>query len=164
MLAMLAQGPAHGFALARRLGPDGDIGRIYMVRRPLVYRALDRLIELGLAEEERTEPGAAGPKRQVIAITTAGRRRSTRWLYEPVEHIRDLRLEFLVKIRLLAQSRRDPHRLIDAQRQVLKPVVDQLTQGAPSGRSRDVVDLWRRHQAQAAWDFLSHLANDPHYQ
>ena len=63
VLAVLVEAPIHGFAIAKELRPDTDLGRILTVHRPLVYRALDRLVAAGLAEPHHTEPGAAGPTR-----------------------------------------------------------------------------------------------------
>ena len=73
VLALLVEGPAHGFALAKHLQPDADLGRVVSVHRPLVYRALDRLVAAGLAESHHTEPGRAGPRRAVHGATTEGR-------------------------------------------------------------------------------------------
>ena len=47
VLALIVEGPTHGFAIARDLGRDGAMGRVYEVSRPLVYRAVDRLVEAG---------------------------------------------------------------------------------------------------------------------
>ena len=38
-LGVLYQGPMHGFAIASRLKPDGDIGRVWSLSRPLTYRS-----------------------------------------------------------------------------------------------------------------------------
>ncbi len=73
VLGMLAEGPSHGFALSKSLQADGEIGRVCKVRRPLVYRALDRLVETGYAEPVATEKGDAGPQRVIHRITRRGR-------------------------------------------------------------------------------------------
>ena len=43
-LALLTEEATHGFALARTMAPDGEVGRVWSLRRPLVYRALETLI------------------------------------------------------------------------------------------------------------------------
>ena len=40
-LGLLYSGPSHGFAIAARLKPGSDIGRIWSLTRPLTYRALE---------------------------------------------------------------------------------------------------------------------------
>src|SRR5262245_30857708 len=92
VLGVLAERPTHGFAIARTLSPTGSVGRVLTVRRPLVYRALDRLVDIGLAQPVHSEPGEAGPQRVIHKATPNGRRRLNRWLDEPVQHIRDLRI------------------------------------------------------------------------
>lgn len=156
VLALLAEQPAHGFALARQLRAHGDIGRILTVHRPLVYRALDRLVDAQLAEPQHTEPGDAGPNRTVHRITDAGRRALDQWLREPVQHVRDLRIEFLVKMRLTERARRDPAPLVVAQYDALADTLDNLTHLDPDA---DIVDEWRRYNAQAATRFLTQLAS-----
>lgn len=156
VLALLAEGPAHGFALARELEAGSDLGRILTVRRPLVYRALDRVVTAGLAEPHHTEPGTAGPNRTVHVVTTTGRRAVRRWLDRPVDHVRDLRIEFLAKLRLRARSGRDPAELVVAQRRALADTLEgllALEDGA------DEVDLWRHHNAAAVAAFLDDLAD-----
>ena len=152
---MLAEGPNHGFALARLLGANGEVGTVLTVRRPLVYRALDRLVVAGLAAERHREPGAAGPDRTVYRVTPLGRRRLARWLHQPVEHIRDLRVEFLAKLVLLKRSGQSPAALISAQRRALAPTLAALNQ---PGALQTEVELWRRHNARAAASFLDALA------
>ncbi|MGF1599219.1 MAG: PadR family transcriptional regulator [Acidimicrobiales bacterium] len=154
VLALLAEGPTHGFAIAKALRPGTDLGRVFTVHRPLVYRALDRLVAGGLAESVQVERGEAGPDRTLLRPTRRGRAAVGRWLDRPVDHVRDLRIEFLVKLRLGQRRDRDPVVLVTAQRTALAATFEQLTAG-PDG---DVVDLWRHHTATAAQAFLESLA------
>lgn len=154
VLALLGEQPAHGFAIARHLRAGTDLGRVLTLRRPLVYRALDRLVDAGLAEAQHTEPGDAGPNRTVHRITPRGRRAVTGWLRRPVHHVRDLRIEFLVKMRLNERARRDPSPLISAQHDALSDTLEHL---ARSDSEADVVDRWRLHNARAAAAFLAEL-------
>jgi PadR family transcriptional regulator AphA len=154
VLGLLAGGPAHGFALSKALGPGADLGRIITVRRPLVYRALDRLVAAGLAEPTHSEPGAAGPNRLVHRITPAGRRAMNRWLAKPVGHVRDMRIEFQLKLAVLDRLGRSPLGLIRRQREVLAPTLAALD--SPS-ESIDSLELWRRNNAIAAGAYLTDL-------
>lgn len=103
VLGLLAEESRHGFALAKELEPHAELGQLWTVRRPLVYRAIDHLLEIGLAEPRLVEPGAQGPHRTVIAATRTGRARLRRWLEEAVEHPRDVRATLLVKLALRAR-------------------------------------------------------------
>jgi PadR family transcriptional regulator AphA len=154
VLALMGEQPSHGFAVGRQLEAGTDLGRVFTVHRPLVYRALDRLVAAGLVKADHTEPGVAGPDRTIYALTSQGRRALSAWLETPVEHVRDLRIELLVKLRLIARAGGDPRRLVHAQRAALGETLEALAQ-LPTGS--DEVDLWRHHNAQAAAAFLAHL-------
>lgn len=158
VLGLFGESPAHPFALSRLLGGGGPLGKVLTVRRPLVYRAVERLARDGLIERDRTEPGAAGPQRTVYRITQSGRNRLDAWLAEPIAHIRDLRLGFLLKITLLDRAGKSIKPLIDAQRETLSESFVAL-EAVPD--DADAADLWRRHSASAAHAFLEELAGRP---
>jgi PadR family transcriptional regulator AphA len=153
VLAVLAERPAHPFAVARLLAQDGELGRVLTVRRPLVYRAAERLAAAGLCRPDHTEPGAGGPERTVYRATPAGRRALAKWLAEPVTRVRDLRLAFLLKVRLIRRAGGSPLSLVRAQREVLAPRFEALA----AGEDGDEVALWRRHSARAARAYLQDL-------
>ena len=71
-----------------------------------------------------TEPGDGGPQRTVNRATRRGRTAVARWLDAPVDHVRDLRIEFLVKLRLNQRRERSPDALVAAQRAALRPTFD----------------------------------------
>lgn len=153
VLGILAEGPSHGFALAKELGANADVGRILTVRRPLVYRALGRLVDQRLAEPVTTESSDSGPDRTIHRVTGRGRRRLRHWLTEPVAHVRDMRIEFLLKLAILRRSGTSPARLVSAQKDSLRPTLEALD----DPRTDDHVELWRRHNARAAGAFLDEL-------
>jgi len=159
VLGLLADGPTHGFAVSKALEPDTEVGRVLTVRRPLVYRALDRLVDSGLAELAHTEPGAAGPNRVIHRVTPPGKRRLDWWLGSPVSHVRDMRIEFQLKLALLQRLGRSPLKLVVAQRETLDPTLAALD--VPSSATVDHLELWRRYNAAAAAFYLERL--ERHY-
>jgi DNA-binding PadR family transcriptional regulator len=116
VLGLLAEGPSHGFAVARALAPDGDVGRVWSLRRPLVYRTIDVLRRLGLVAPVGTEDSDAGPQRVMVEATATGARRLDAWLAQPVEHVRDTRAQLMLKLLFLDRRGDDPRRLLEAQR------------------------------------------------
>lgn len=146
-LAVVGEGRTHGWAIVKLLAPDGELGRIWSLSRALTYRSIDRLVEFGLVE--RSDAG----RRAELRITAAGRRRRTAWLTQPVEHLRDLRTEFLLKLVLCDRSSIEAADLIRSQRERLTPAITALTDQDPS----DVVAVWRHESAQAAARFLRRL-------
>lgn len=153
VLGVVGVGPTHGFAVSKELAADSRLGRVFTVRRPLVYRALDRLTELGLIRPVATEHGEQGPNRTVLEITFDGTRRLEGWLEEPVGHVRDLRIEFLAKVALLEALGISPAPLVRAQRAALDPTLAALD----GATQTDHVELWRYHNAVAADAYLRQL-------
>jgi molybdopterin-binding protein len=150
-LALVTQGVSHGWGLGTILAPDGELGRIWMLSRPLTYRAIDGLVEKRLVTR-RGHTSGRGRDRVVLAATAAGRRAAARWLDTPVQHLRDVRTELLVKLALRARAGMDNEPLLSAQQQLFSPRIDALT----SSSDDDLVDLWRRESARAVRRFLDH--------
>jgi PadR family transcriptional regulator AphA len=123
VLALVAERKSHGWALAGKLARGGEIGSIWSVSRPLVYHGLDRLEQAGLVRMSGLERGGRGPHRVLYEITPAGAEELRAWLDAPVEHVRDIRSLFLLKVVLLQRSGRDPGALLVAQRAALVPFV-----------------------------------------
>jgi len=149
VLGLLAESPAHGFALARLLARGGEVGRVWAVSRPLTYRAIDQLAADDLIEPVRTEPGA-GPPRTVHKVTAGGRRALRRWLAQPVAHPREVRAELLVKLLLLERAGRPTAPLLQAQREEFAGLFD-ATRRPPAD---DSVSRWRAEQTTAIERFL----------
>jgi PadR family transcriptional regulator AphA len=155
VLGLIAERPVHGFALARFVARDGPIGRVYEIPRPVVYRSISRLVDAGLVEPRGVEHGSGGPQRTVVGVTARGRRELRSWLRQPVGHVRDLRTELLAKLALLERLGSDPGPLLAAQRRVLTPIVDALTEQKGQARNFDrTIIAWRYQVAQAAIRFL----------
>jgi len=149
-LAAVRDGARHGWAIGSLLAPAGELGRIWSLSRPLTYRAIDALIERGLLVRRGTQSGR-GRDRTLLAATAAGARAVDRWLAVPVEHLRDVRTELLLKLAFLQRAGRDVRPLLAAQRALFAPAIEALTTAAPTD---DLVDLWRRESARAVRRFL----------
>src|ERR1044072_2789469 len=112
VLALLTEGPSHGFAVARALRADGEVGRIWSMRRPLVYRAVETLTGLGYVKHSGTVASPSGPQRTILQATPNGKRAVTRWLKTPVEHVRDARSLLMLKLLFLARRAAYPPLLL----------------------------------------------------
>jgi PadR family transcriptional regulator AphA len=153
-LGILDAAPAHGFAVAKHLEPGADIGRVWSLSRALTYRSLDQLAVRGLIEPVGEEPGIAGGNRTILAATRSGHAAFRRWVHRPVEHVRDLRSELLLKLVLAERSGIDASDMVAAQH---ARVVDLVGAIESSGDDTDVVWLWRHESALAALRFLERL-------
>ena len=81
VLALLTEAPSHGWALARQMTRTGEIGSVWSLGRPLVYRALKLLEQRGLIEAIGHEPGLRGPNRTIFRATLPSWRPSRPVLY-----------------------------------------------------------------------------------
>jgi len=154
VLAILMQRPAHGFAVAQLTATGGDLGRIWQIPKAVVYRALGRLLDAGLIVPEVTEPGL-GPQRTVYAATDDGKTAAQHWLHAPVEHVREIRSELLLKLALLDRAGESPSDLLRAQRAVLEPIVTAIESRREHSDGFDATLLaWRRANAVAALEFI----------
>ena len=106
VLAMLSEEPAHGFALARAMAPDGEVGQVWALRRPLVYRALETLEQRGLIRPAGTVASRSGPQRTILEPTPSGSRAVTEWL-EAARQPRPRRARSLLMLKLLFLTRRE---------------------------------------------------------
>jgi DNA-binding PadR family transcriptional regulator len=156
-LGALGGGKLHGFAVAKRLGPEGDIGRVWTLSRPLTYRAISTLTESGMIRAAGQEPGDAGPNRTLLALTPKGRAALKKWLQTPVAHPRDVRGELLLKVIVADLTGTDRAALVDRQLAVFE--AQRAARIAELGAQTvdDPVGLWRFEFADAAVRFLTKL-------
>ena len=162
VLSLVCEGPTHGSAVSRLVGPDGDLGQIWRVPKGVVYRCLDRLSDLGLIRSAGAEPSPQGPVRLLVDATEAGRGAAVAWQHRPVQHTRDIRSELLFKLALLHRSGTDPHDLLIAQHALLVPIASALRDrmATATGFDRTLL-LWRYETASATVRFLDASALSP---
>jgi DNA-binding PadR family transcriptional regulator len=162
VLCLICEAPSHGFALARTLSGDGELGTIWRVPKPVIYRALQRLEDAGLVATVELQQSNAGPVRSLVDTTDAGRTAAMAWLAQPARHNRDVRSELLAKLALLHRAGADPAELVAAQRAQLEPVAEALHQklARTAGFDRTVV-LWRWEMVIATLRFLDDALSEP---
>ena len=154
-LALISQGSTHGYDIAKRFHPEGDIGEVFTQTNPVVYRALKSLEAAQLVKST----DALGVRKQLkfaLTVTAEGERVLRSWLNAPAMHIRDLRTEFLVKLHLRELAGLKQKKFIALQRGALENVLSHLL----ANSSRSAVAIWRREQARAVARFLDELAGE----
>lgn len=106
VLALLADGPSHGYDLKDRF--EHAVGPQWGLNVGHLYQVLDRLRRDGLATTEVVTQSQR-PDRTVYRITDDGRTELDTWLTMPVSRSRGYRDDFFLK--LVAAARRDPEQL-----------------------------------------------------
>jgi DNA-binding PadR family transcriptional regulator len=157
-LGILYPAPAHGFAIAARLKPSGDIGRVWSLSRPLTYRSLEQLAARGYVHQVGEEPGIAGGNRTILAATRTGRAQLRRWLATPVVHLRDLRSELLLKLVVAETCGVEMSAMLAEQREHIGQLAHALRRQVDDGERIDVVALWRSESSRAALRFLDRVS------
>ncbi len=152
-LGVLYPEPTHGFAIAARLKPGGDVGRVWSLSRALTYRSLDQLAVRGYLQPVGEEPGIAGGNRTILAASRTGRAQLRKWLATPVAHLRDLRSELLLKLIIAEICGIDVSQMLEAQHIHIVQMADAIARNIEANPG-DVVALWRVESANAALRFL----------
>ena len=155
-LGVLYLAPTHGFAIAARLKPQGDIGRVWSLSRALTYRSLEQLSLRGFIHSVGEEPGIAGGNRTILAATRTGRAQLRKWLATPVVHLRDLRSELLLKLIIADMCDIDITRTLELQHAHITQMADAIS-AQIRDQPGDVVALWRSELSNAALRFLDRL-------
>ncbi|HEY4409699.1 MAG TPA: PadR family transcriptional regulator [Acidimicrobiia bacterium] len=158
VLGLLAEERAHGFALARDLSRETPLGQVWTVPRPMVYRAIGRLVEQGFVTEVGEEPGGPGPTRMIYEATGRGTQAAARWRAEPVRHLRDMRAAFLAKVLLRQRAGEPVGPLVAEQRSVFEPLFQRMADQFATGEGERVVTAWRYESCQAVVRLLHSVA------
>ncbi len=165
LLGMLASAESegiHGYDLARQY-TIGALGEIIRLEPGMLYHHLKKLDRYGFLTTQ-VERQSDRPDRQIHTLTDAGASQLHRWLREPVQATRDIRLDFLLK--LLFTRRLAPDRLYDLvqqQRTVLATLATSLERqvNAPvadaDALERRMVLRLRFAQTRTAIDWLDSL-------
>ena len=162
VLALLAEAPSHGFAVARTLSRSTPLGQVWTVPRPLVYRAIGRLEEQGMIAVAGEEPGDPGPTRMVYQATGKGKKAVAQWRAEPVQHLREVRSALLAKVLLRRRVGEPLAPLVTEQRAVFGPLFQRLAEQFDQDEGDRVVASWRYESSQAVARLLDHVEGLDH--
>lgn len=154
VLALLCERPAHGYAVAALMAPDGDVGEIWALSEQLTYRAIGTLRNQGLVEVSAVKAGRAAPRRTELTATSDAKRMVSRWLRTPEPRIRELRPNLLLKLHLLHRRGRSPLPLLRAQHALLADTVAELDAARAGAEPTVLINAWRRTMAAAALAFV----------
>jgi DNA-binding PadR family transcriptional regulator len=161
VLGLVASGPVHAFAIVKALAPRGELGRIWSVPTPVVYRAVNSLRDKQMLVTAGEERSGAGPPKTMLMLTAPGRSQLDTWLQTPVAHMRDVRSELLLKLALLARLHHSAQPLVSAQYAAFEPVVaglEQLAATATPAEFEATLVGWRLESTRAVMRFLQGLA------
>lgn len=107
VLGLLTLRPMHGYDMARYF--HEELAEVLPLEQSLLY-AYVRNVEGRRLVEWAEERVGNRPPRKVYFLTEEGERAAWAWLQRPVERMRDVRAELLVKLFVLHQTNREVER------------------------------------------------------
>lgn len=114
ILGLLLSGPKHGYEMARYFGRE-ELSEVCPIEQSLLYTYLRNVEERELVAWSELRVGNR-PPRKLFELTRLGRDLIESWLETPVERLREVRLDFLLKLYFLHQLDGARERaLLDAQ-------------------------------------------------
>ena len=144
VLAIIGEKPRHGFAVSKELERDPSLSAVIRIRRPLIYRSINSLLDAKLIRETKTEPGDQGSQRVIYATTATGKSTTSTWFNDTVDHPRDARIELLAKFVLRSRRNLKNQQLAMRQKKLFERQASKLQISAKLATD-DVrlVSLWR---------------------
>jgi PadR family transcriptional regulator AphA len=95
LLGYLVEGPKYAYELNQEFSQS--LGKIWRLGQSMLYAQLQNFLNDGLLEMEII-PQPSRPARKVYKLTLPGKEFFFNWLQQPEEHLRNIRLEFLIRI------------------------------------------------------------------
>lgn len=159
LLGFLRQEPLHGYEIYQRLTEPNGLWLVWRIKQGRLYAMLDRLEAAGYVMS-RLEPQHSRPPRKVLHMTADGQRVFEQWLRAPVEHGRELRLHFMLKLYFARrEGEQAVMQLVSAQqaacRNWLQAEIAELDAAEQSSFSR-LVHQFRVGQTSAMMTWLEH--------
>lgn len=106
LLGLLIPGPCHGYEIHKQLQDPSGIGMIWGVKMSNLYAQLEKLEKKGLIRG-KIQAGDHRPARMEFTLTSEGQQAFEVWLHKLIEHPRDFRQEFMVRLFFLTRYHSD---------------------------------------------------------
>src|SRR5215471_14642895 len=115
ILGLLRERPMHGYEIAQHFKPEEDLGQVVPADMSTIYTFLKDLQEHGLIRGKQVTVGAR-PPRKVFSLADDADAFFLEWLRRPVARMREVRLDFLLKLYFAQQlSAAEAKTLVKAQ-------------------------------------------------
>jgi DNA-binding PadR family transcriptional regulator len=159
LLGYLVEGPKHAYELNQEF--NQSLGMVWRLGQSMLYTQLKNLASSGLLEMEII-PQPSRPARKMYQLTLAGKEVFLSWLQQPVEHLRSIRLEFLIRLYFFRRlGIPGLENLVLSQKAILQTQINALLREAHETDD----DYWRlvlefrRGQTDAVINWLDFCAN-----
>jgi DNA-binding PadR family transcriptional regulator len=159
VLCIACEKPTYGAVIAGLSSRGESLGRVWLISKAGVYRAIPRLEQFGLVRRLGPLRAEDAPPHWNITATQAGRTAAKVWLRTPVAHGREVRSELLIKLALLDWVGHNPQDLLARQRAAFGPLAAALAdQVHDTTGTEHTLALWRHEMMSGTLDFLDQAA------
>ncbi len=153
VLALLAIRDMHGYDMASYVAEAG-LDAVCPIEQSTLYTYLRNVESRGFVTWSEERVGNR-PPRKTYALTPDGRETIDSWLRQPVERMREVRLEFLLKLYFLGETDRAAHaRLLAEQIGVCEEYLEQLGDRTGPSAFSQLVERSKRSAAEATLGWL----------
>jgi DNA-binding PadR family transcriptional regulator len=153
VLALLRVGPTHGYELARCFAGQ-ELSAVCPIEPGLLYTYLRNVEERGLVTWEELRVGKR-PPRKLYRLSETGVTLIDRWLQAPVERMREVRRELLVKLYVLHLIAPEGEReLLRGQVVACERYIDDIPDGQPKDSFLRLVNESKRAAAEGTLEWL----------
>ncbi len=97
LLGFVDQSPIHGYDLYKKITSHEGVSLVWQIKQSQLYALLEKLETEGLLTSSLVA-GDAYPLRKEYRTTNLGRQSFYAWMTSPVEHMRDVRMEFMARL------------------------------------------------------------------
>jgi PadR family transcriptional regulator AphA len=157
LLGLLRDRPAHGYDLMHAFAEGGELSVVVPTGQPALYAALKDLATRGLIEGRETRDGLRPPRTE-YRVTPRGASELHAWLGAPVHRMRQVRLDFLLKVYVAQRNAdQDIAALVDAQIEACQTYLETLEQQVEGLGEEDYAYLVIESRTSAAQSTLDWL-------
>jgi len=103
ILGFLVNQPKHGYELFKELSDSDGVGMVYRIKIGRLYAILKKLEARELIRAQTKKAGSR-PPRNIYYITKKGKELFLIWMGTPIDHGRDFRVLFLIKLFFIKRS------------------------------------------------------------
>jgi len=158
VLGFLVEEPLHGYALRNRIAQG--LGPLWYVASSQLYQVLHRLEERNLVYHSSEAP-SAGPSKTIYHVTSNGEHAFWEWAQNPVDSMRNVRVEFAAKLYFLRRLKLGAiSTLIDRQLNALGKMEDRVSSEKRKGSDDSTLNsVWLTLQTATIDNFARWLAD-----
>lgn len=159
VLGLLLDGPMYGYEMARHFSRDG-LAELCPIEQSLLYTYLRNVEARGLASWSEVRAGNR-PPRKLFELTATGSETIERWLRQPVGRIREVRLDFLLKLYFLHVHNPEAERhLLQQQIAICEDYVARQSARTPASEFGRLVVRSKVTAAESTLDWLVAYAQE----